>query len=93
MPVIQINERLRYGFMPQPDPALIQKPALLIVWAQDADGGLKSLSSCIGQAEKIGTLNRSYGTVVIETFALYRVANVTINPPVYDRKSDPSRCP
>jgi len=92
MNVIQINERIRYGFMPPPDPILTAKPALFIMWDHAADGALKNLSHCIGQVEKIGTVSRKYGAVSIESFAIYQLTDVKITPPIYDRKRDPSSC-
>ena len=92
MDVVQINERLRYGFMPQPDPALTSKPALYINWENDAEAALKTLSPCIGNVEKIGTIARKYKGVIIESFALYRLTNVKIGPPLYDRKAESSKC-
>lgn len=92
MNVIQINERIRYGFMPPPDPILTAKPALFIMWDHAADGALKNLSRCIGQVEKIGTVSRKYGAVSIESFAIYQLTDVKITPPIYDRKRDPSSC-
>lgn len=90
--VIQINERLRYGFMSEPDPQLISKPALFVNWERDAEKALKALSPCIGSAEKIGTIARQYNGMTIETFALYRLTNVKIGPALYDRMADPSKC-
>ena len=90
--VVQINERLRYGFMPQPDASETSKPALYIIWENDADRALKALSACIGTTEKIGMLARRYNDTIIENFALYRLTDVRISPPLYDRKADPSRC-
>lgn len=92
MDVVQINERLRYGFMPAPNPSLTSKPALYINWSNDAEAALKILSPCIGEAEKIGTIARKHNDVIIETFALYRLTNVKIGPALYDRKADPSKC-
>ena len=92
MDVVQINERLRYGFMPAPNPSLTSKPALYINWSNDAEAALKIISPCIGTAEKIGTIARKYNDVTIETFALYRLTNVKIGPALYDRKADPSKC-
>jgi hypothetical protein len=90
--VIQINERIRYGFMPPPDPELVAKPALFIMWDYAAEDTLKNLAACIGHAEKIGTISRKFNDTVIETFSLYQLNDVKITPPIYDRKRDPSSC-
>lgn len=92
MNVIQINERLRYGFMPVPDPALTAKPALFIMWDHAAEGVLKALAPCVGHAEKIGTVSRKFGEIIIETFSIYQLSDVKITPPIYDRTRDPSVC-
>ena len=90
--VIQINERIRYGFMPPPDPALVAKPALFIMWDYAAEDTLKNLAACIGHAEKIGTISRKFNDTIIETFSIYQLNDVKITPPIYDRKRDPSSC-
>ena len=92
MNVIQINERQRYGFMPEPDPILTSKPALYINWENDAAAAIKIVAPCIGSAEKIGSIARKHNNIVIESFALYRLTNVKIGPALYDRKADPSKC-
>ena len=90
--VIQINERIRYGFMPPPDPTLTAQPALFIMWDHAAEGALKNLDRCIGRIEKIGTVSRKFGDAVIESFSIYQLDDVKITPPIYDRKRDPSSC-
>jgi predicted outer membrane lipoprotein len=92
MNVIQINERIRYGFMPPPDPALVAKPALFIMWDYAAEDTLKNLAACIGHAEKIGTISRKFNDTIIENFSIYQLNDVKITPPIYDRKRDPSSC-
>ncbi len=92
MDVFQINERLRYGFMPQPDPLLTSQPALFVNSENDAERSINKLSSCIGSTEKIGVVTRKYNDMAIESFALYRLTNVKIGPALYDRKADPSKC-
>jgi len=90
--VVQINERVRYGFLPAPDPDLTKKPALFIDWANDGDGFIASHKECYGTAERIGFVERKYGNTVIENFVLYRLTDVRIGPAVYDRHADPSAC-
>mgnify|MGYP006265612471 CR=1 FL=1 len=92
MKVIQINERIRYGFMPPPDQTLTTKPALFIMWDHAAEGVLKNLAACMGQVDKIGTISRKFDETVIETFSIYKLTDVKITPPIYDRKRDPSAC-
>jgi len=58
--VIQINERIRYGFMPPPDPALVAKPALFIMWDYAAEDTLKNLAACIGHAERFWRRQRKF---------------------------------
>jgi hypothetical protein len=90
--VAQINERVRYGFLPAPDPDLTKKPALFIDWANEGDGFIASHKECYGTAERIGFVERKYGDTVIENFVLYRLTDVRIGPAVYDRHADPSAC-
>lgn len=91
--IIQINERVRYGFLPAPNEALIRQPALFIDWADSGEAFLASHQNCYGTAERLGTVARMYGTAVIESFVLYRLTDVKIGPALYDRKADPSSCP
>jgi len=88
----QINERVRYGYLPNPDPDLTNKPALFIDWADEGAGFLASHKDCYGTAEQVGTVSRKFRDTVIESFVLYRLTNVKIGPAVYDRHADPSAC-
>ena len=91
--VIQINERVRYGFLPSPEPILTRQPALFIDWEDSGEAFLASHQSCFGTAERIGTVARMYGSIEIERFVLYRLTDVKIGPAVYDRRADPGHCP
>ncbi len=88
----QINERVRYGYLPAPDLNLTKKPALFIDWADDGEGFLASHKDCYERAERVGIVSRKFGNTVIENFVLYRLTNVRIGPAVYDRHADPSAC-
>ena len=90
--VVQINERVRYGFLPPPDPALTRKPALFIDWETEGEAFLASHRACYGAAERLGSVDRSYEGALIERFVIYRLTDVKIGPAVYDRKADPSAC-
>jgi 4-amino-4-deoxy-L-arabinose transferase-like glycosyltransferase len=90
--IIQINERVRYGFLPSPDPSLTHQPALFIDWDDSGEAFLASHKSCYGTAERLGTVARMYGATVIERFVLYRLTDVKIGPAVYDRQADPGYC-
>jgi 4-amino-4-deoxy-L-arabinose transferase-like glycosyltransferase len=90
--VAQINERVRYGFLPPPDSNLTQKPALFIDWEDEGAGFLASHKDCYGTAEAVGTVSRKFKDKIIERFVLYRLTDVKIGPAVYDRHADPSAC-
>ncbi len=90
--VVQLNERVRYGFLPAPPDALIRQPALFIDWEDRGEAFLANHKSCYGHAERLGTVARQYGAATIETFVLYRLTDVKIGPAVYDRHADPSLC-
>ena len=91
--VIQMNERIRYGFLPSPDPNLIKRPALFIDWADEGAGFLAAHKDCYGTAERIGTVSRKFGDTIIENFVLYRLTDVRLGPAVYNRHADPGACP
>ena len=91
--IIQINERVRYGFLPAPKEALIHQPALFIDWADSGEEFLNRHKNCYGTAERLGTVARMYGSTIIESFVLYRLTDVKIGPAIYDRQADPSSCP
>lgn len=90
--VAQINERVRYGFLPPPDSNLTQKPALFIDWEDEGAGFLASHKDCFGTAEAVGTVSRKFKDKIIERFVLYRLTDVKIGPAVYNRHADPSAC-
>ena len=90
--IVQINERVRYGFLPAPNEALIRKPALFMDWADRGEAFLASHKNCYGTAERLGTVARMYGSTIIESFVLYRLTDVKIGPAIYDRQADPSSC-
>jgi 4-amino-4-deoxy-L-arabinose transferase-like glycosyltransferase len=90
--VAQINERVRYGFLPAPDPDMTKKPALFIDWADEGAGFLANHNECYGTAERIGTISRKFSVTIIETFVLYQLTDVRLGPAVYDRHADPSAC-
>ena len=90
--IAQINERVRYGFLPAPDPNVVRQPALFIDWQNEGAGFLANHKDCYGTAELVGTISRKFEDTVIETFVLYRLTNVKIGPAVYDRHADPSAC-
>ena len=91
--IIQINERVRYGFLPAPKEVLTRQPALFIDWADSGEAFLNRHKNCYGTAERLGTVARMYGATLIESFVLYRLTDVKIGPAVYDRQADPSSCP
>jgi hypothetical protein len=90
--VVQINERVRYGFLPPPNPVMTSQPALFMDWEAEGEAFLASHRSCYGTAERLGTVDRSHRGTLIERFVLYRLTEVKIGSAVYDRYADPSAC-
>ncbi|MEO8669173.1 MAG: glycosyltransferase family 39 protein [Bauldia sp.] len=56
MPVVQVTDRVRYAFAPPPDPALLEKPALLVVRGSKP----KNIgANCFARRQPQGLLSRS----------------------------------
>ena len=71
VPVIAVTGRARYAFAPPPDPALLDRPALLIV----NEAGAGRFASCFAEMTPVGTIERRSGEAIVETFAAFRVAS------------------
>jgi 4-amino-4-deoxy-L-arabinose transferase-like glycosyltransferase len=73
IPVLQINERLRYINLPPPDAATLQLPGLYVELDRRADRAL--LRRHFRSVTALESLSRMSGGVPIATYALYRVAD------------------
>jgi 4-amino-4-deoxy-L-arabinose transferase-like glycosyltransferase len=66
--VVPVTERTRYNYAPQPDPALLAQPVLII-------GEGDWLARCFPDSVQVGTVERASGSHVLETLPLYRAAS------------------
>ncbi len=73
VPVLQLNERIRYVNMPAPNPALLQTPGLYVELARRAD--LALLQQHFRSVTRLETLSRYSDGVPISGYVLYRVAD------------------
>lgn len=73
VPVIQLDERLRYDNAPPPDPALLAEPALLVVdaRARKTDG----LLARFAVHEELGTVERWAAGAPLATYRLFGLAD------------------
>ena len=67
VPVVSIVERARYAFAPPPDPALLDKPALIVASEPNAD----AFAGCFASVTPVGTIPRLSGGTTTETYHLY----------------------
>ncbi len=75
LPVVQLNERIRYIMAPEPDAALFEKPGLYITEKRrDRAGDLKKM---FAHVEKVADLERMVKGVPLETLVVYRVQDRT----------------
>lgn len=84
LPVVQVNDRIRY-VMQEPEPeSLVRKPALFVAPAK-RDPGLERLSQRFSQVQPIATIARKVKDVTLEDYVVYRVASPQKDPrdPVY----------
>ncbi|MEH0071537.1 hypothetical protein V6L77_16410 [Pannonibacter sp. Pt2-lr] len=71
IPVIQLNDRIRYVMMPQPGPELFSVPGLYVTEARrDA---AERLSETFGRVELVATLTRKVDGVPLEDLLVYAV--------------------
>ena len=73
VPVVQINERLRYVNLPAPDPAILQAPGLYVELDRRVDLGL--LQRHFRVVTALAPLTRMSGGVAIATYGVYRIAD------------------
>ncbi len=80
VPVIAVDERVRYAYLPPPDPALVDQPVLIV--ARQGD----QLKNCFANLTPLGTIRRQVGATVYETFEAYRADGAAAD--VFDRGCD-----
>lgn len=69
LPVVQLNQRLRYAHLPPPDPAVLRQPALFVTEAgRDYRWLLRPL---FGQRRLLATLERGEGGVTLARYELW----------------------
>jgi hypothetical protein len=83
-PVAQLDERIRYIFLPPLADSLLAKPALYVELDRRVD--LPLLQKKFAKIEKIGTLTRDNGSPNGATYVLYRVSDPLAPPLVIDDK-------
>jgi len=78
LPVIQLNERIRYAMLPAPDPALFGKNGLYVtVERRDRSERLKEI---YGDVNKIATLTRSVEGTFLERIRVYEIPGLPDAP-------------
>lgn len=83
-PVAQLDERIRYIFLPPLPDAVVNRPALYVELERRVD--LPLLKSKFGKIEKIGTLTRRNGVSDGATYVLYLVSDPIAPPLAMDDK-------
>ena len=66
VPVVPTQERVRYAFAPPPDPALLDKPVLIVARPGERPG------RCFVNFKPLGTIQRKAGRAVYRTYDVYR---------------------
>ncbi|WP_414462239.1 ArnT family glycosyltransferase [Hyphomicrobium sp. DY-1] len=82
-PVAQLDERIRYAFLPSLPETVVNRPALYVELERRVD--LPLLKSKFGKIEKIGTLTRHNGSGGA-TYVLYLVSDPIAPPLAMDDK-------
>jgi 4-amino-4-deoxy-L-arabinose transferase-like glycosyltransferase len=77
-PVVQVNERARYAFLPPPDPAELRKTGLYV--ARRRRDQAAWLRKRFASVEKIGEIDRTEKGVVVERYVAYRVQSPDQDP-------------
>lgn len=88
VPVIQLDERIRYVQAPPPDAALLARPGVYVELERRDQGA--SLASRFGEVERLATLERSFRGKVIARYAVWRVAAArpgAVDPPPLPRRA------
>ena len=66
VPVVAIDQRVRYAYAPPPDPALLDKPVVIVARPGE------QLDSCFVNLTPLGPVRRRLGTTVYQTFRAFR---------------------
>lgn len=83
-PVAQLDERIRYIFLPPLPETVVKRPALYVELERRVDPHL--LKSKFGKIEKVGTLTRHNGVGDGATYVLYLVSDPIAPPLAMDDK-------
>ncbi|MBS0250756.1 MAG: glycosyltransferase family 39 protein, partial [Proteobacteria bacterium] len=83
-PVAQLDERIRYIFLPPLPDAVVNKPALYVELERRVD--LRLLKAKFGKIEKLGTLTRHNDVGDGATYVLYLVSDPIAPPLAMDDK-------
>lgn len=78
LPVIQLNERIRYAMTPPPDPALLGKKGLYVTLARR--DRIDRLRQIYGDVPKIASLTRSVDGTFLEHIVVYEVPGLPNMP-------------
>lgn len=70
--VFQLNERIRYGHLPEPDPSLRTTSGLVVELARRKSQA--KLAQHFAKVEPLGTLTRSHHGTPVETYELFRIS-------------------
>ena len=93
VPVIQIDQRIRYIFAPEPDSALIKSAGLLVAPASKVEAYRLRTIKCNVQIEPLGTLDRTDNGITLETYSLFRITGAMLETDVPIRGKSISACP
>lgn len=93
VPVIQVDQRIRYVFAPDPDPALIRAVGILVAPTSKADAYRSRMKNCDIQFEPLGTLDRTNNGITLETYGLYRITGARLEPEAPPSGKSISACP
>lgn len=78
VPVVQLDERLRYEAAPPPPTDLTARPALLVL--RDGAGETRRLVARFRFAEPLGTVTRRAGSSAVARYAVFRVSEPVGDP-------------
>lgn len=78
VPVVQLDERLRYAAAPAPPADLLARPGLLVL--RDGAGETERLTARFRFAEPLGTVTRRADNATVARYALFRVSDPVGDP-------------
>lgn len=78
VPVVQLDERLRYHAAPPPAADLLARPALLVL--RDGAGETQRMLARFRFTEPLGTVTRRAGNAQVARYAVFRVADPVGDP-------------